>query len=299
MTEDGREIEAYIHWYLDHQIKKLQKLESTPADWLQLVHQWKVYPRTEPLRFDLMQVKPLNGEPAGKNKQSQPATLDKFRVVGEIKAINEKKIIVRVRRNQKQPQSGRSSCNSIFLTLIGTIPAAEVGQIWELQVRRVGIKLLLGKAKVYEPSLKEIALFNRLTLQRNSVDTIESSASIPELDKVVKEAKVTRADQLMDLMVQKPQQKEGVNQNKKQKDLLSPILNLVTPQIEQQSGFTVKVNGQVFIGFNSVNLIKRMLCIDGKLVAQSKIAIVLGQPSVISADGSVKHGNNQSVLMSK
>lgn len=177
VTEDGRETEAYLHWYLHHQVKKLlQKQESTLTDWLQSVHRWKVYPRTEPLRFDLMQVKPRDDEAAGKNKQSQPATLDKFRVVGEIRAVIEKKIIVRVRRNPQQPQSRKNSYNAILLTLIGTIPTAEVGQIWELQVRRFGIKLVITKAKMYEPSLKEIELFNWLTLQKNSVDTNKSSA---------------------------------------------------------------------------------------------------------------------------
>ncbi len=76
-------------------------------------------------------------------------------------------------------------------------------------------------------------------------------------------------------------------------------INTATPLQEQKSRFSVQVNGQVFIGFDSVTLNRRMLYVDGKTVAQAKLAVVLGQPIKMSADGSVTKGNNQAVLISK
>ncbi len=61
----------------------------------------------------------------------------------------------------------------------------------------------------------------------------------------------------------------------------------------------MKVNERGFLGHNSVILTKRVLTIDGKPVAQGKLAIAEGKPCMMSADGSVTHGNNQTVLMSK
>lgn len=65
----------------------------------------------------------------------------------------------------------------------------------------------------------------------------------------------------------------------------------------QKPAFQVKVNDQIFSGYNSVTLNKRVVRIDGKPVAQAKMALVLGQPSSIYADGGVTRGRNQAVLM--
>ena len=72
-----------------------------------------------------------------------------------------------------------------------------------------------------------------------------------------------------------------------------------TAQAFKQTTFSVKVNERVFVGSDSVTLNKRVLCVDGKPVAQGKLAMVVGKPCTMSADGSVTHGNNQTVLMSK
>ncbi len=68
---------------------------------------------------------------------------------------------------------------------------------------------------------------------------------------------------------------------------------------QQSSRFSVQVNGQVFIGQNSVTLTRRVLCIDSKPVAQSKLVVVIGQPKTMQADGSVTSCGNRSVLISK
>lgn len=68
---------------------------------------------------------------------------------------------------------------------------------------------------------------------------------------------------------------------------------------QQQSRFTVQVNGQVFIGQSSVTLTRRVLSVDGKPVAQSKLAVVIGQPKTMQADGTVTSSGERSVLISK
>jgi hypothetical protein len=72
-----------------------------------------------------------------------------------------------------------------------------------------------------------------------------------------------------------------------------------TLQAHKQPTFNVKLNERVFVGRDSVTLNKRVLCVDGKPVAQGKLAVVVGKPCAMSADGSVTHGKNQTVLMSK
>jgi hypothetical protein len=63
--------------------------------------------------------------------------------------------------------------------------------------------------------------------------------------------------------------------------------------------FQVKVNDQVFSGYDSVTLNNRMLRIDGLAVAQAKMVIVVGQPQSMQADGKVTQKDNSAVLTSK
>jgi hypothetical protein len=324
VTEDGQRIDAKLDWYLAHQIKKRQKLEDTPDDWLQQVHRWKVYPRTDPLRFDLMQVGQIEDTLENKKRSSKnsPASLDKFRVVGEIKEILEKSIIVRVRRNSQLPLNGRQHNQSTFLKLKGILPTAERGEIWELQVRRNSKVLAIAKGKIYVPSAEEEELFKKILSQ--SVNQSVTSTSYPDeaatnvveinVDKTVtaqnqrpraRKEEVREAQKEIESSQQtspaiketKPKKVRVTNRGVNSPEVLAT--NTATPLQNQKSRFSVQVNGQVFIGFDSVTLNKRMLCVDGKPVAQSKLAVVLGQPIKMSADGSVTKGNNQAVLISK
>ncbi len=70
-------------------------------------------------------------------------------------------------------------------------------------------------------------------------------------------------------------------------------------QQSQKPRFTVTIDGRVFSGFDSVTLNRRMVCIDGKLVGQAKMVVVLGQPRTMQADGGVSQGQNQAVLTSR
>ncbi len=68
---------------------------------------------------------------------------------------------------------------------------------------------------------------------------------------------------------------------------------------QKKPTFQVKVNDQVFSGYDSVTLNNRMLRIDGKAVAQAKMVIVVGQPQSMQADGKVTQKDNSAVLTSK
>ncbi len=70
-------------------------------------------------------------------------------------------------------------------------------------------------------------------------------------------------------------------------------------QQSQKARFTVTIDGRVFSGSDSVTLNRRKVCIDGKLVGQAKMVVVLGQPRTMEADGGVSQGQNQAVLTSR
>lgn len=82
------------------------------------------------------------------------------------------------------------------------------------------------------------------------------------------------------------------------KKQFSPSTTLEHPQ-QQKLVFNIKVNDRVFNGYDSVTLNRRMVCVDGKPVAQTKMAIVMGQPKTMQADGGVTQGDNQAVFLSK
>ena len=67
----------------------------------------------------------------------------------------------------------------------------------------------------------------------------------------------------------------------------------------EKPAFQVKVNNQVFSGYDSVTLNKRVVRVDDVTVGQAKMVIVLGQPRTIQADGGVSQGRNQAVLTSR
>ncbi len=120
-TEDGREFAATIDWFVLHKIKKQVQGRAKIGEFLQSVHYWKVYPRTQPLRFDIMRVRAQRWEEQKQAKKIQPVELDKFRVVGEIRYIGESKVAMRIERNELVPNR-RYNSHPIYLTLEGSIP---------------------------------------------------------------------------------------------------------------------------------------------------------------------------------
>lgn len=182
--------------------------------------------------------------------------------------------------------------------------------------------LAIAKGKLYIPSAEDIKLFKKTLLQ--SVNQSVTSNSLPDgvatnaiktsLDNMftaqdqlsgarkegAREAQknIESSQQTLPAIKEAKQKKVGIA-NRGINSPAAPLIHTVTPPIEQRSRFSVQVNGQVFIGFHSVTLTRRMLYVDGKTVAQAKLAVVLGQPLLMSADGSVTKGSNQAVLIGK
>lgn len=98
ITEDGQEFAATIDWFVLLQIKKQMQDRSLFGEFLQSVHYWKVYPRTQPLRFDIVKVRAQPWAGQKQSKDNHPIELDKFRVVGEIRVrFAGRRITVQVR----------------------------------------------------------------------------------------------------------------------------------------------------------------------------------------------------------
>ena len=95
-----------------------------------------------------------------------------------------------------------------------------------------------------------------------------------------------------------PKSDQQHNKPAAQKKQSSPATTSSEPQ-HQKPVFQVKVNDRVFNGYESVTLNRRIVCVDGKAIAQTKMAIVVGQPKTMQADGGVTQANNQAVLLSK
>ena len=234
---------------------------------------------------------------------------------------------MRIERNSLVPNRGYIG-HPIHLKILGSIPTGEVGQIWELQVQRQETKLKIVEAEVYQPSVDDIRLY-RLLNEQKITSQITQLGDAPALEPEPRYGKVSimEAPESFRAGHQDSQQSEtkptgckaaaptntgkaqtrrkatitkGDGNGQSKNESASPIVGNgeMKPQ-QQQSRFSVQVNGQVFIGQNSVTLTRRVLCIDGKPVAQSKLAVVIGQPKTMQADGSVTNGKDRSVLMSK
>jgi hypothetical protein len=63
--------------------------------------------------------------------------------------------------------------------------------------------------------------------------------------------------------------------------------------------FVVQVDRKQFPGMTSVTLKNGMLFIDGKSVTQTKLAIVVGEPQQVSADGKTQKSGNRTILSSR
>lgn len=61
----------------------------------------------------------------------------------------------------------------------------------------------------------------------------------------------------------------------------------------------VQVDRRHYPGEVSVTLKAGLLLIDGKRIAQTKLAIVIGEPQEISTDGKAQKSGNRTILSSR
>lgn len=150
VTSDGLSVPAQLTWQLRGRLKHKNPEYATQPDFFTQPYRWIVYPKTDPLEFDLKGMKPfetelVNGSGSG---------LDEFRVVGEMKSSEGGLVNVLLQRNQPPRQRGKK--DSFNLTLAGSIPDEAIGQIWELKVRRDGQKLTVVDGQLYQPSGEDL-----------------------------------------------------------------------------------------------------------------------------------------------
>lgn len=477
ITEDGQTIPTELHWRLRNYLNRKHSLYNPNSGWFKEPHRWTVYPQTDPLRFQLVVIKPLHSPSSGEAEKDSDSgsrrPLDHFRMVGEIESVAGGTVNIRICRNEKPPswKSDYSSYQPFVLTVSGSLPLEAVGQIWDLEVRRSGSRLVVAAGRPYVPSPEDLAWHKKHKQQKahsqrikpsnhaSSATVALSTSSTPQpppspgknpdatlsdanadttltsgqmevvvklnqfpddvqtVDNGWKEFVVDTGSGLVTITVkpkvfavleqahqaypswvaaisgqmgemtltgfrlespaikvferkakdsslpeptrtsdnpspslateskpeptvptlpqqqatqpkpESPQQpvptknptqrvKEQILQQRPTKTpphpgqkqqphkpdpsqkQLNPSTPLTSPQ-SQKPRFTVKVNDQVFSGFDSVTLHKRVVRVDGKPVGQAKMVIVLGQPLSMQADGGVSQGRNQAVLTSR
>lgn len=157
VTESGLEIPAKTDWRLLRQLKKKFPEYITKPELLPKPALWTVYPNTNPLRFQLVNIntlQPLVSKSTELEIENQ-REVDAFKLVGQIESIADGNIAILVRRNQQPPRGKEdaSEYQPFVLQVLGSLPTESVGQIWELEVQRQKAKLVLGKGCFVRRSL--------------------------------------------------------------------------------------------------------------------------------------------------
>ncbi len=170
VTPDGVAIPAQLKGRLHHQLSKKFPNYSTKLDLLPEDALWTVYPSTEPLKFELVNINIL--EPTGssslKLKKDNQRKVNGFRLVGQIEAVADARITIVIRRNDQRRKRKKKALKyqPYVLEIVGNLPTEAVGQIWELEVKRQKAKLVLakgccvrhslGKPKLIEPKQEDV-----------------------------------------------------------------------------------------------------------------------------------------------
>jgi len=149
VTESGLEIPAKTDWRLLRQLKKKFPEYITKPELLPKPALWTVYPNTNPLRFQLVNIntlQPLVSKSTELETENQ-REVDAFKLVGQIESIADGNIAILFRRNQQPPRGKEdaSEYQPFVLQVKGSLPTESVGQIWELEVQRQETTLVLSK----------------------------------------------------------------------------------------------------------------------------------------------------------
>jgi len=181
VTEDGLTLPAQLTRQFQSRLKRKHQDYATQADLFNKPAKWTVYPKTEPLGFDLTMMKPLKSDAV-----DGPGQLDHFRVVGLIESALEGAVAVRIQRNpqplklEHRPRAFKPK--AFVLNLEGILPTEAVEQIWNLEVRREGEKLVVLAGRPYEPDAEDLAWLAHVN-QQSTVEQV--SVASPTTDKSV------------------------------------------------------------------------------------------------------------------
>jgi hypothetical protein len=183
VTQDGVAVPAQMKGRLHHQIEKKfpnysRKLDLLPEDAL-----WTVYPSTEPLKFELVNINTLEstGSSSPKLKKDNQRKVNGFRLVGQIEAVADGRITIVIRRNDQRRKSKKHSLKyqPFALEIVGSLPGEAVGQIWELEVQRRKAKLVLVKGCCVRDSLGKPKLVEPVPQENASRNTEAATDTLP------------------------------------------------------------------------------------------------------------------------
>jgi len=192
ITPDGVAVPAQMKGRLHHQLNKKFPNYSTKPELIPEDALWTVYPSTEPLKFELVNINTLEslGLSSPKRKREKQRKVNGFRLVGQIESVANKKITIVIRRNAQQRRGKKKGLKyqTFALEIVGSLPGEAVGQIWELEVQRRKAKLILakgcfvrgslGKPKLVEPKRENASRSTKAatdTLPPESKPAIERS----------------------------------------------------------------------------------------------------------------------------
>ena len=191
VTQDGVAVPAQLKGCLHNQLEKKFPNYSTKPDLLPEDALWTVYPSTEPLKFQLVNINTLEslGSSDPKLKRENQRKIDWFRLVGQIESVVNGRITIIIRRNQQRRKNKENDLKyqSFALEIVGSLPAESIGQIWELEVQRQKAKLVLdkgcfvrgslGKPKRIEPVPQENASTSTELQQKDATEPMPALAN--------------------------------------------------------------------------------------------------------------------------
>ena len=104
VTQDGIAVPAQLKGRKHHQLNKKFPSYSTKPDLLPEDTLWTVYPSTEPLKFELVNINTLEslGSSDPKLKKENQKKVDGFKLVGQIESVTNGKITIIIRRNEQR-----------------------------------------------------------------------------------------------------------------------------------------------------------------------------------------------------
>ncbi len=164
VSQDGVAVPAQLKGRLHHQLEKKFPNYSTKPDLLPEDALWTVYPSTEPLEFELVNINTLESirSNSSKPKRGTQRKVNGFRLAGQIESVANGSITIVIRRNDQRRKGKKNNFKHqpFVLQIVGSLPTEAVGQIWELEVKRQKMKLVLCKGcfvhrSLGKPKLKE------------------------------------------------------------------------------------------------------------------------------------------------
>ena len=157
VTQDRVAVPAQLKGRLHHQLNKKFPNYSTKLDLLPYDTLWTVYPSTEPLNFELVNINTLEALKSSdpKLEKKNLRKVDWFRLVGQIESVANGKITIVIRRNEQRRKRKKDGLKAqpFALEIVGSLPYESIGQIWELEVQRQKAKLVMAKGCFVRGSL--------------------------------------------------------------------------------------------------------------------------------------------------